>query len=73
VLIYFFIQLIVMVCVFSILYWIVQLVVGEVPVPIKSKVRAALLILLCLMALCCLLGSIGLWDAPWAFSHRPRW
>ena len=73
VLIYFFIQILVLVIVFSILYWIVQLIVGEVPVPLKSKVRAVLLILLCLIALSCILGSVGLWDAPWSFSHRPKW
>jgi hypothetical protein len=72
-LIYFFIQLLVLICVFSLFYYIIQLIVGEIPVPAKSKVRAALLILLCLIAICCLLGSVGLWDAPWAFSHRPKW
>ena len=72
-LIYFFIELLVLVCVFSLFFYIIQLIVEVVPVPLKARVRAALLILLCLIAVCCLLGSVGLWDAPWAFSHRPKW
>lgn len=72
VLVYLFVQLLIGILVFSLLYWCVTLVVDLVPPPIRPKARAVLLILLCLIAICCLLGSIGLWNAPWAFSHRPR-
>lgn len=70
-LIYLFVQLLIGTLVFSLLYWCVTLIVEVVPVPIRPKARAALLVLLCLIAICCLLGSIGLWDAPWSFHHRP--
>ncbi len=58
-LISFFISLIVLCIVLSILYWIITLVSGLLPTTIRQPLTTLLLVLLALMALCSVLDMTG--------------
>ena len=55
-----FFTLVVLFVVFGLAYWIVTLVGAVLPIPIRQPATAVLLIVLCLIAICCLLDLVGL-------------
>ena len=55
----FFVTVLVLCLVFSLAYWIVTLIGSIIPVPVRQPATTILLILLALMALCCLLDLTG--------------
>ena len=63
-----FVHIVILVLVFSLLYWIVTLL--PIPAPMGPIVRNILLILLALGAILFLLGEIGLWGNWGYHGHR---
>lgn len=72
--VYLFIELVVAILVFGLLYWLITLVVAATPAPMKTPVNLALTILLVLLAILFLLGIIGVWGT-WGYHAGPihRW
>jgi hypothetical protein len=69
-----FVHIIIAVLVFSLFYWMVQLItsVPGIPEPMRATLRVVFLILLCLMAILFLLGDLGM-IGTWGWGYHRRW
>jgi hypothetical protein len=59
------VHLLILVLVFGILAWLVQLIAGVLPANLAQPVRVILFCILGLVAISVLLGDAGLYAAPW--------
>jgi hypothetical protein len=67
-----FVQIVIALLVFSLLYWMFNLAAGLAPAPLQPKVRIVLLILLGLIVLMFLLGIGGIWG-EWGYGYHHHW
>jgi uncharacterized membrane protein YwzB len=64
-----FVHIIILVIVFALCYWALNLVCSILPAPIAPQVRVLLLVLLALVAISFLLGEFGMWGT-WGWGYR---
>ena len=64
-----FIMLVVLFVVFALAYWMVTLVGAVLPPPVKQPAVVVMTILLCLIAICCLLDLVGLFGPRHMLIH----
>jgi hypothetical protein len=66
-------HLLVLFCVFGLLYWIVTLVAGVLPPPIANVARVVMLVVLALVAISLLFGEVGFYDTSWGLYRHHHW